>query len=79
MPVLSIENWSDSEMSRTNHILTKQPLKDRNIQRKTRVLEPLFYKVADLKATQVLSCESCEIFKNSYFYSNPPVAASGFS
>ena len=26
----------------------------------------------------VFSCEFCEISKNTYFYSTPPVAASGF-
>ena len=44
-----------------------------------------FDKVADLKAcnfikketlTQVLFCEICEIFKNTFFYRTPPLAAS---
>ena len=55
----------------------KQPLADVlqnwcNIQRKTIVLEFLFNKVAGLQ----LSCEYCEIIKNSFFYKTPPVASS---
>ena len=38
----------------------------------------LFTKVAGLKATptHVFSCEICEIFKNTFFKTTPPVAAS---
>ena len=36
------------------------------------MLESLFEKVAGLQ----LSCEYCEIFKNSFFHKTPPVAAS---
>ena len=49
--------------------------KFRNIQRKTPVLESVFNKVAGLQ----LSCEYCEIFKNSFFHKTPPVAASYIS
>ena len=34
-------------------------------------------KVQALRLTQMLSCEICEIFKNTIFYRTPPVAASG--
>ena len=56
--------------------------KFRNIHRKTP--ESLYNKVGlqvYLKetTTQVFSCEYFEIFKNSFFYRTPPVAASGFS
>ena len=34
-------------------------------------------KVQALRLTQTLSCEICEIFKNTIFYRTPPVAASG--
>ena len=46
--------------------------KFRNIQRKTSVLEPVFNKVTGLE----LSCEYCEIFKNSFFHKTPTVTAS---
>ena len=36
------------------------------------MLESLFDKVASLQ----LSCEYCEIFKNSFFHKTPPLAAS---
>ena len=48
------------------------------------MLESLFNKVADLKTchfikketpTQVLSCEYCEIFKNTFFYRTSPMTA----
>ena len=47
--------------------------------------ESLFKKVAGLEAPSLLkgdfntgvSCEYCEIFKNSFFYRTPLVAASG--
>ena len=42
-------------------------LKFRTIHRKTHLLETV---------TQVFSYECCEIFKNSFFYRTPPVAAS---
>ena len=56
--------------------------------RKTPILEFLcFNKVAGLKAwnfikkrcfpTEVFSCKICEIFKDTFFYRTPPVAASG--
>ena len=35
--------------------------------------EPFFYKKA---LTQVVSCKTCEIFKNDLFYRTPPVADS---
>ena len=61
--------------------------KFRNIQRKTPALKSLFKKVADLKGsnlikktwTQVFPYEYWEIFKNSFFYRTPPVAASYYS
>ena len=37
------------------------------------MLESLFNKVAG----QQLSCEYCEMFKNSFFHKAPPVVASG--
>ena len=45
------------------------------------VLEYLFNNVAGLKnqketPTLAFSCESCEIFKNTFFYRTPPVTAS---
>ena len=49
--------------------------------KKKPVLESLFNKFAGLNvcifikketATQMLSCEYCEIFKNSFFYRTPP-------
>ena len=42
------------------------------------MLEFLFHKVADLKQTptQMLSYEICELFKNTFFYRAPLVAAS---
>ena len=49
--------------------------------KKKPVLESLFNKVAGLNvcifikketATQMLSCEYCEMFKNSFFYRTPP-------
>ena len=36
------------------------------------MLKSVFNNVADLQ----LSCESCKIFKNSFFHKRPPVAAS---
>ena len=45
-----------------------------NTHRKTSVLESLFNN--GVSSTQVFSCEYCEIFKNSFFYRTPPVAAS---
>ena len=59
-----------------------------NIHRKTTVLESLFNKVAGRKAcnfikketpTQAFSVEYCQIFKKSYFYRAPLVAASGLN
>ena len=53
--------------------------------RKTRVVKSLFYKVAVLKAgnfpknetaTQVFSCELCEIFKNTDFEEHMRTTAS---
>ena len=53
--------------------------------RKTPVLEPFFNKVAGLKrsanllkrdSTQVFLCEICKIFKNTFVYRTPLVAAS---
>ena len=54
---------------------------------KTPDLESLFSKVAGLKAcnfvkdnpTQVFSCEYCKIFKNTFFYKTPSVAAFAFT
>ena len=46
------------------------------INRKTLVLVSQVTKVAGLKATQMISCEYCEIFKNSFFYRTLLVAAS---
>ena len=49
------------------------------------MLQSLFNKVAGIAGlqlyhketpTQVLSCESCEILKNSFFKRTPPLAAS---
>ena len=50
------------------------------------MLESLFNKVAGLRfvtllkkpPTQVFSCEICETFKNTYFHSTLPLAASDF-
>ena len=49
-----------------------------NIVRKIPVLDLFFNKIY-LKETptQVFSCEYREIFRNSFFYRTPPVAASG--
>ena len=49
-----------------------------NFTGKHHCLESLFNKVADLKETptQVFSSEMCEIFKDTFFYRTPPVAAS---
>ena len=46
-------------------------INNRNIHRKTTVLESLFSKVVGL---QSFSCEYCEIFKRTFFYRTPPVA-----
>ena len=43
-----------------------------NIQRKTRVMESVFNKVAGVQ----LSCKYCRIFKNSFFHKTRPVAVS---
>ena len=59
-----------------------------NIHRKETVLESLFNRVAGLKvcnfikrdsdtATQVFSCEYCEIFKSTYSEENLRTTASG--
>ena len=45
----------------------------RNIPWKAFVLESLFQKET---SAEVFSCEYCQIFKNSFFYRTPPVAAS---
>ena len=50
-------------------------LKIHNIERKTPVLESVFNKVAGVLSLQ-LSCEYCKIFRKSFFYKTPPVAAS---
>ena len=49
------------------------------------MLESLFDKVADgpqlyqkETPTQMFSCEYCDIFKSSFFYRTPLMAASGF-
>ena len=49
----------------------------RDIRRKTPVLESPFNAASGLQETptQVLSCEYCEIFKNSFVYRAPLVAA----
>ena len=49
-----------------------------NFTGKHQCLESLFNKVADLKETptQVFSSEICEIFKDTFLYRTPPVAAS---
>ena len=55
----------------------KMLLKFRNIHRKTHVLESIFNKETLLeKDSQVFSCEYYEVFKNTFFYRTPPVAAS---
>ena len=41
------------------------------------MLESLFNKVAGLKAFQMISCEYCKIFKNTYFEEHLRMAASG--
>ena len=40
------------------------------------MLESLFLLYLKETPTQVFSCEYCEIFKNSFFYRTPLVAAS---
>ena len=59
--------------------------KFREIYRKTLVPESLFLTKLQASAcnfikvetlAQVFSCEFCEIFKNTFFYKTPPVAAS---
>ena len=50
----------------------------------TPVLESLFNKVFNKvyyrdTPTQAFPCEFCEIFKNTFFYRTPPVAASAFN
>ena len=45
--------------------------------RKLLVLKPASLLKEDSNTTQVLSCEYCEIFKSSFFYRTPLVAASG--
>ena len=55
-------------------------LKNRNIHRKTPVLESLFNKVAGLlkrDPTQVFSCKNCQILKYRFFYRTTLLAASG--
>ena len=59
----------------------------RNVNRKTPVLESLINKVQAVKSLALLIRDTntgvflyyCEIFKNSFFYKIPPVAASGFT
>ena len=48
----------------------------RDIHRKTPVLESLFSKATGLRnPTKLFPCEYCKIFKNSFFYRTPPLAA----
>ena len=54
-------------------LLKKVFLKILQISQETPVFESLFNKVAGL---QVVSCAFCEIFKYTFFYRTPPVAAS---
>ena len=80
---LKVNELSYSRSGRSQMIFKIDVLKDFcNIHRKTHALEPVFDKGLGLEIfeketpRQVFSCEYCKIFKNSFFYRTPLVAAS---